>query len=387
MRAPRRLLSIAHSYVVALNRRLAHEMARVGGRDWQVTVVAPTYFHGGRDLRPIRLEPQAYEPCRLLPVSAYLTGLVQAFFYGPRLRSILARKWDLVHCWEEPYVMAGMQVAWWTAPETPLVFSTYQNLSKRYPPPFNWMERLCLRRATGWISGGRTITDVLRDRPGYRDRSTRMIAMGVDVDYFRPDPSAGRAVRAELGWDEPGPPVVGYLGRFVPEKGVELLTRTLEGADSPWRALFVGTGPLEPALRAWAERHPGHVRICTGVCHDAVPRYLNAMDVLCAPSQTRPKWREQFGRMLIEAFACGVPVIGSDSGEIPYVIDDAGIVVGEKDEPGWRRAVAELIASPDRRRDLAARGLDRARSTYAWPIIARQHLDFFEELLEIKARP
>ena len=52
------------------------------------------------------------------------------------------------------------------------------------------------------------------------------------------------------------------------------------------------------------------------------------MDVMCAPSQTTPKWREQFGRMLIEAFASGVPVVGSDSGEIPFVIDEAGVLVG-----------------------------------------------------------
>ena len=70
------------------------------------------------------------------------------------------------------------------------------------------------------------------------------------------------------------------------------------------------------------------------------------MDILVAPSQTVSNWREQFGRMLIEAFACGVPVIGSDSGEIPYVIQDAGVVVGEKDELGWIAAIAELLSIP-----------------------------------------
>jgi glycosyltransferase involved in cell wall biosynthesis len=386
MRAPRRLLSIAHSYVVALNRRLAHEMARVGGRDWEVTAAAPTFFHGGRDLRPVYLEPLACEPCRLVPVPAYLTRKVHVFFYGRQLRRLLAENWDLVHCWEEPYILAGRQVAWWTARQTPLVFATYQNLSKRFPPPFNWIERQCLRRATGWISGGQTITDALHDRRGYRDRPNRMIAMGVDVDRFQPNPAAGQSVRAELGWDKQGPAVIGYLGRFVHEKGVELLMRALEGVETPWRALFVGTGPLEPALRAWADRHSGRVRVCAEVGHDAVPRHLNAMDVLCAPSQTLPNWREQFGRMLIEAFACGVPVIGSDSGEIPYVIGHAGVVVGEKDEAGWQRVLTELIESPNRRRELAALGLERAHAAFAWPVIARQHLDFFDELLENKAR-
>ena len=139
---------------------------------------------------------------------------------------------------------------------------------------------------------------------------------------------------------------------------------------------------MENRLRAWAQERPDQVRVCTGVNHDAVPHYLNAMDILCAPSQTTPAWREQFGRMLLEAFACGLPVIGSDSGEIPYVIGDAGLVVGEKDEMGWSKALAGLLESPQQRQRLAALGRERAQTHFAWPVIASQHLEFFEQILE-----
>ena len=138
---------------------------------------------------------------------------------------------------------------------------------------------------------------------------------------------------------------------------------------------------MEPVLRAWAKRHGDRVRIVTGVAHDAVPAYLNAMDVLAAPSQTTAKWREQFGRMLIEAFACGVPVLASDSGEIPGVVGDAGAIAGEQDEQGWRRKLGDLLDSPARRAELAARGIDRAHSLYAWPIVARRYLEFFDQLM------
>jgi glycosyltransferase involved in cell wall biosynthesis len=63
------------------------------------------------------------------------------------------------------------------------------------------------------------------------------------------------------------------------------------------------------------------------------------------------------------------------------VIGDAGIVVGEADEAGWCKALADLLESPKHRGELAARGLERARKQYAWPIVARQYLDFFEEVL------
>lgn len=143
---------------------------------------------------------------------------------------------------------------------------------------------------------------------------------------------------------------------------------------------------MEKTLREWSVPHGNRVRIVTDVKHDAVYAYLNAMDVLCAPSQTTPRWREQLGRMLLEAFACAVPVIASNSGEIPYVVQDAGVIVGEKDEVGWVQALTDLLESPARRADLSARGLERARTVYAWSIIARQHLDFFDELLDGRCR-
>ena len=99
------------------------------------------------------------------------------------------------------------------------------------------------------------------------------------------------------------------------------------------------------------------------------------MDLLCAPSQTTPRWREQFGRMLIEAMACGVPVIASRSGEIPHVVGDAGLLVDEA-----RRRPVDVGASIDcwaiRRCGATWRpAASPARtSSYAWPVVARAHL-------------
>jgi glycosyltransferase involved in cell wall biosynthesis len=302
--------------------------------------------------------------------------------YGRTVRRLLAESWDVVHCWEEPYVTAGFQVALWTAPRVPFVFWSAQNLSKRYPPPFRWFERYCLRRCAGWQACGQTVVDALGPR-GYAARPHRVLPLGVDLQVYRPDAAAGAAVRRALGWEVDGPPVVGYLGRFVPEKGLGVLTAGLDAQQTPWRALLVGGGKSETQLRTWAGKYAdGRVRIVTGVAHDAVPTFLNAMDLLVAPSQTTPRWREQFGRMLIEAMACGVCVVGSDSGEIPFVIGEAGLVVGEVDLLGWTRALDELMNSPPRRAELAARGRERAATEYAWPVIARRHLEFYEAILD-----
>jgi glycosyltransferase involved in cell wall biosynthesis len=379
MTRPLRLLTLGHSYVVGTNRRLAHAMAQAGVGEWEVAVAAPEAFPG--DLGPIALKPFPGELPRLAPVPVHGASRVHTMRYGRSLRALLREGWDVVHCWEEPFVLAGAQVAAWTPPEARLVYATFQNLPKRYPPPFAWAERYALRRAAGWVAFGETVHDALRVRRGYDHLPVAVISPGVDTELFRPDPEAGARVRHSLGWREDGPPVIGFLGRFVAEKGLRTLLGALNAARKPWRALVVGGGAMEGELRAWAAGRRDSVRIVTGVSHHNVPAYLNAMDVLCAPSQTTPRWMEQLGRMLIEAMACGVAVIGSDSGEIPHVAGDAGMIVPEADEAAWTRAIDRLLADSAHRRALAEAGLRRVGAHFALPVVARRHLDFFRSLL------
>ena len=357
-------------------------MAREGGQDWEVTAVAPEFFHG--DLRPIRTERMPGELCRLETVPAFLSSRIHLFFYGRKLREILRRPWDVVHCWEEPYIVAGGQIAWWTPPRIPLVFWTGQTIQKNYPIPFSSIERYCVSRCAGWTARGENGVAALLPR-GYGSKPHRVMPLGVDVELFRPDRDVGERVRAQLGWSDAGGPVVGFVGRFVEEKGIRTLTAALDRVESKWRALIVGGGPLQEYLRKWSERYGDRVRIVTGIPHERVPDYLNAMDLMCAPSETAPNWREVFGRMIVEAFACGVPTIASNSGEIPRVVADAGRIVSERSSDELADAIGDLLENPAERRELAARGLERVRTTYTWSIVARRHLDFFEELLQSSA--
>jgi glycosyltransferase involved in cell wall biosynthesis len=379
----KRLLTIGHSYVVAANRRLAHHLALAGAGEWEVTAAAPERYPG--DLREVTLEPIEGEACRVVPVPVHWARRPHRKRYGRRLADLLRdERWDVVHCWQEPFVRSAFDVARRAPKDAALVYATFQNLPKRYPPPFSWFERAAMARADGWVAFGRTVEATLAGRPGYRGRPHAVIAPGVDVERFRPDPEARRRIRRELGWADEGDPVIGYLGRFVEEKGLQVLTTALSRTERDWRALFVGGGPDEPKLRPWADDFHDITAIVTGVPHGRVPAYLAAMDVLVAPSLTTPRWREQFGRMLTEAMACGVPVVGSDSGEIPHVIGDAGIIVPEGDPDALAAVLDELIASPERRADLSRRGLERVRSEFSLPVVARRHLDFFDQILAVK---
>ena len=103
-----------------------------------------------------------------------------------------------------------------------------------------------------------------------------------------------------------------------------------------------------------------------------MPDFYRSLDLLVLPSRTRPNWKEQFGRVLIEAMACGVPVLGSDSGEIPHVIGDAGIVFPEGDVEMLRCQVQRLMVDRAARNSLAAAGRQRVLDRFTMAEIARQ---------------
>jgi len=121
MARPLRILSLGHSYTVGANRALAHAIQREFGDRWAVEVAAPTATAAGRDLRAAALDVPAGEPVPVHAIRTYNRRQINTFFYELRLKRLFARGWDLVHCWEEPYILAGAQVARWTPPGTPLV--------------------------------------------------------------------------------------------------------------------------------------------------------------------------------------------------------------------------------------------------------------------------
>lgn len=377
-RGPRRLVTIGHSYVVAMNRRLAHEMAVQSRGTWDVTAVAPARYRA--DQGRMAAQPIAGDASCLELLGVRLDRIPHLMWYVD-LGRVLDASWDVVHCWEEPYTLAGAQVARRTPRDARLVIASFQNLAKQYPWPLGAFEDATMARADGWIAFGQTVHDTLSARRVYADTPSRVIPPGVDVTRFRPDDDARRRILDRLGW-APADRVVGFLGRFVPEKGLALLLDALRHATTPWRALFVGGGPMQDAIQRFAAEHPGRVHIQTGVAHDEVPAWLNAMTLLCAPSQTTPGWREQFGRMLIEGMACGVPVVASDSGEMPSVVGEAGLVLPEQDVTAWTSAIDRLLGDDAVLREQAASGLERAKTRFAWPVVARAHLAFFEALTE-----
>ncbi len=218
------------------------------------------------------------------------------------------------------------------------------------------MEQQCYRLSAGAIAGNRDAEQILRDK-GFRAPVALIPQFGVDPEIFS----------AERGDEDTTLPVpfgadkfvVGYGGGLLPEKGVDLLLRACArlGGDR-WRLLLLGEGPERVALEGLAEELGirDRVHFAGRVPSTATPAYYRRMNALVLPSLTRANWGEQFGRVLIEAMACGVPVVGSSSMEIPRVIGDAGLIFAEGDVPALCVALQRLLGDESLCRELVARG-------------------------------
>jgi len=374
-----RVLTIGHSYCIGLNRAVVREVAR--DSDFEVTVAAPRYFHG--DLRPIVIEPEPPgSPLRVVPLNTRLSRWIHLFRYdGAELKNLIRdQHFDLIHAWEEHYIMAGHQIASALKHDSArFCFRTAQSYIKSYPPPFNYFERSVLSRAQAWIAGASLVFEAMIKK-GFPESQGRILNLAVDLSEFGPLSASERAARLqELDLARP---VIGFIGRLTKAKGLDVLMQTIEqiGGDRKWSLLLLGSGEYRKKLQDWAAKHGWSNRLKVLLAkHAEVPRYLGCMDLLVAPSQTMKNWREQFGRMIIEAFACGVPVIGSDSGEIPHVVGGAGRVVPEADVAAWARAISQLLDDPQERDRMKACGLSRAVQ-YSTTAIAQQYREFYRWL-------
>jgi glycosyltransferase involved in cell wall biosynthesis len=376
---PIRILTIGHSYVLAVNRATAREVAQ--DRCVEVTVAAPNFFHG--DLRPVNCEPEPPgSPLKLVSLPCRWTSRIHVFQYSNKpLRDLIMKQpFDGIHAWEEPYTVAGYQIARLAKKSgARYCFRTAQSLNKRYPPPFNFFEKTCLRAADRWIAGGRSVFNNLVAR-GYPADRGRVLTLAVDTKMFQPaDESARAVVRQRLGL---AAPVIGYVGRLVPAKGLRLLMKALEDINPslPWSLLLLGSGEMQTEIEQWAQSHgwQDRVKILLAKHHEVAP-YLSAMDMMVAPSQTMSNWKEQFGRMLIEAFACAVPVVASDSGEIPHVVGEDGFIVPEKDVAAWTRTIEMLLRDEGLRRRTGLAGKARV-GRFSVAEVALQFRAFYEEL-------
>jgi glycosyltransferase involved in cell wall biosynthesis len=364
-----RILMLSKACVVGTYQRKLEEMAALPDVDLRV-LVPPGWRDPARGVLPLeRAHVDGYD-LRATPIR--FNGSFHLHYYPRFGQAVRAFRPDIVHIDEEPYNVATWHALWHArgAPVRTLFFS-WQNIARRYLLPVRLGERWVLRNVDYAIMGTDSAADVWRAK-GYHGPLAVIPQFGVDPDLFAPPP------RPRAG----GTFVIGFVGRLVEEKGGDLLLDALADLDGLWQLDIIGDGPEKSALQAQAVRLGLSDRVTFGSLPSGrMPAFYQGLDVLVVPSLTRPNWKEQFGRVIVEAMACGVPVIGSDSGAIPGVIGDGGRIVPEGDRAALAAALRDLMRAPDQRHALGQRGRQRVLDRFTQAQVAAQTVAVYHDML------
>jgi glycosyltransferase involved in cell wall biosynthesis len=299
-------------------------------------------------------------------------------FYPGISRLIANGRWDLVHIDEEPMNFATYHALRGCHKHgRPAVFTTWQSLMKRYPLPFDSFERYVFENAAAGIAGNGEALQILRRR-GFAKPVACVPQHGADPALFHREDA--RDLREKMGLKDAF--VIGFAGQIAYRKGLDTLIKSLALLPKECALVLVGTGPDVSKFKSLAQELGLSARVQwrPWVDQREIAKYMCAFDVFVLPSRTLRNSKEQFGRVLIEAMACETPVVGSDSGEIPNVIGDAGLVFHENDERELAGHLRRLMDDPSLRESLARRGRQRVLERFTYEKVARDTVEFYRRI-------
>jgi glycosyltransferase involved in cell wall biosynthesis len=375
---------VDHNALLAEDRGIYRELREAHGFD--ITLIVPRDWReqfGNVEAQP---EPSSL---RVIPLAVCFRGKSHRVVYRGLASTLHELRPDILWVNSEPEGFAAFQAALLCSMRSAaprLIFETWRNIPYGMPGipfPVRWswlcrlMESYVLPRSVHGVTHSPGGSAAYHHR-GF-DRISE-IPPWVDQSIFFPVSRSGVQPR-----ESPQRFTVGFIGRFVPEKGILLLLDAMRGLGVAADVLLLGDGPQRGVLESHASGPEEALRVSVlpPQPHPGVADLIRRCDVVVLPSIERPGWSEQFGRVIIEAMACGVPVIGSSSGAIPKVIGDAGVVFPSGNAVELAAAILRLYESPQERAKLSATGLGRVAAGYSVAIVARKYADLFEKLVSL----
>lgn len=364
----KRVLMVSKACVVGIYQRKLEHIAQQG---IDLKVIVPPAWKDERGTTKLeRAYTQGYT-LDVLPIR--LNGNFHLHFYAGLKKAIQEFKPHIVHIDEEPYNLAAWQALYHARNVgAKSLFFSWQNIQRDYPFPFNWGEGWVMKNSDYALVGTDSAGDVWRAK-GYTGRIKTIPQFGTDTDLFKPQ---DEIIQRRDGF------TIGYIGRLVEEKGVQILLQAAAKLSGEWSLRILGSGPYKHELMTLASS----LGILSRVTFDSplnstdIPPYYHQLDVLVLPSLTRPNWKEQFGRVLVEAMSSGVPVIGSNSGAIPGVIGEAGYTVPEGNVDELAETLQTLHDDFSLRAHLSMLGRERVLSCFTHEQIANETVAVYHEM-------
>ena len=305
------------------------------------------------------------------------------FIYRTRLFGALKDfKPDIIHTEQEPFSLLSLQILFFKSilcPKAKLIVrasSAGEKFGYKFPFLYNLINSIILKNVDSVHVINKDAKDWLTKKNFPKDIT--IVPHGTDISRCKKLDVTNMKKDLKLSNF-----TIGYVGRLVVWKGVEVLLKAVSQLKDEYKVLIVGDGPLRFDLESTAKRLNilDKVVFINTVPLEVIVLYLNCMDVLVLPSITMENVREKFGLVLIEAMACEVPVIGSDCGGIPDVIGDAGLIFKEKDVDDLRSKIELVMKDEELRTKMSAAGHRRILDNFTWQRVARDYHDMYLALM------
>lgn len=375
------ILIISHTYIVPIN-RIKWQRLVACFNDVSLTMVVPRRWPTHIFTHEARIAAiEQHERLKIVVLEVVNAGNEIAYGYYPDdlARVIIACNPDVIQVEQGDRAFSYFQVIVLTkllGLKAKLCFFTWVNWrsadSLKHRCSWRLLGRLNRWFSDGVITGNHDAQRILHD-DGFLKKSVVIPQLGIDRLFggLQADVTKGK--------------MIGFAGRFVCEKGIMLLLDAftqLADLYPDWQVLLVGDGPMKASVMAYVQKHnlEHRVIIRPPVVHHQIAHLLRVCEIFVLPSYDTPSWREQFGHVLIEAMACGVPIVASDAGEIPYVVGDAGLLFAQNRVDALIEALSRMMQSPKLRKEYAERGYQRMLDNYTHEIIAAKTYQFWQDL-------
>lgn len=266
----------------------------------------------------------------------------------------------------------------WTAPA-----ATAARVARKLRVPYVVLARESIHVAHGLRAGYRRsrVLAAAAGVIGVNEHAVRLATRGHPDLLNRVVPQLGVPLPLAPQRPTDGGLAVGFFGRLVPEKGLDLLFRACVKLLGRWSIIVVGTGPAQEELEGLAERLgiAGRVTWLGALPRDRVFEVWPRLDCVALPSRTAPHWVEVTPRAALEGMAHGLPVVASASGALPELVGAGGTIVPEEDVAALTAALQRFHDDPGERARLGAAGRRRIMDEYTDSAIAEKTLAFWRE--------
>jgi len=348
--------------------------------DVTMRVVTPERWY--ESFQEINFEPESDIHCEEIACPIRFSGYGSRFYYRRGItQHFKIFQPDIIHLEEEAWSINALQTVRLKrkySTDSKFIFRTSLSIpsKQRFGPLPVWIEKRVFRETDIAFPLSENAGKILKQR-GYHGEQIPF-PNGVDISLFQKQdmPQLKKSLKIADSF------VIGYVGRLIQMKGIDTLIEAAAMLNFPFKLLIVGSGEDKPFYNELAAKHriTENIVWIDAVPPEEVPNYINCMDTLVLPSRTTPDWVEFFGRVLIEGMACEVPVIGSDSGEIPHVIGDAGLIFPEGDIPALAERIKQVASDPTLYQNLQKLGLVRVQN-FTWETIAQRTYEVYQQLL------